>query len=272
MTENTDDYAKFTAFYDTEYATFDDDIPFYVEFASKANGPILELGCGTGRVLAALEATGLPLAGIDTSASMLSVARLRLGPEVQLSVWDMRDVASCRSISNGPYFMAFSAINTFLHLPDCESQVLALRSIREVVVPGGLLLLDLMVPEPRYLADLDGRVHLEFTGTLPTGDRLDKWVVRTHDLAAQSIDTTVMFDVTDRATGLVTRVSDYYATRYIHRYELEHLLHRTGWQIVSLYGSYELEPFDSDSERMLVLATWGNDASSGEETGWRRDN
>lgn len=272
MTHRADTYQQFAAYYDAEYAPFDEDIPFYMEFARKANGPILELGCGTGRVLAALEDTGLPLAGIDTSDSMLAIARGRLSSDVQLAECDMRSVGSCPSITNGPYYMAFSAINTFLHLPDSDAQIEALASIREAVVPGGLLLLELMAPDPRYLAELDGRLTLEFTGTLADGNRLDKWVVRTHDLAHQTIDTTVMFDVTDAETNVVTRVSDYYATRYIHRYELEHLLHRTGWEVVSLYGSYELEPFDSGSERMLVLATWGNNESSGEGSGWRHDN
>ena len=153
--------------------------------------------------------------------------------------------------------MTFSAINTFLHLPDVESQVRTLNGLRRVVVQGGLLLLDLMVPEPHYLAGLDGRVVQEFSETLPDGHRLDKWAVRTHDLANQTIDTTVFFDTTDRVTGAVTRVSDRYLTRYIHTFELEHLLERTGWRLISLYGSYDLSPFTSDSERMIALATWG---------------
>ncbi|HUG17054.1 MAG TPA: class I SAM-dependent methyltransferase [Thermomicrobiales bacterium] len=272
MMGNEDAYRQFAAYYDVEYAAFDDDISFYREFARQANGPILELGCGTGRVLAALEDLGLPLAGVDTSDAMLAIARSRLSDRVLLGEWDMQAVASCPALRNGPYFMAFSAINTFLHLPDVDAQLDTLRSLRTIVVEGGLLLLDLMVPEPRYLSDQDGRLTLEFAGPLPDGNRLDKWAVRTHDLALQTIETTVLFDVTDSSSGVVTRVTDYYATRYIHRFELEHLLHRAGWKVVSLYGSYELELYDSGSERMLVLATWSDDNSRGESAGWRQGN
>lgn len=272
MTTRQDAYERFNAFYDLEYAAYEDDIPFYLAFAQEANGPVVELGCGTGRVLQALEATGLPLAGIDSSESMLAVARGRVGREVVLARWDMRDIEHCPALTNGPYFMAFSAINTFLHLPDADAQVEALNSIRGIMVTGGLLLLDLMTPDARYLSELDGRPLLEFSGRMANGDHVDKWVVRTHDQAQQTIDTTVMFDVTSVENGTLTRVRDSYVTRYIHRFELEHLLHRTGWEIVSLYGSYELEPFDSSSERMLVLATWGSGEPNEEDSEWLPSN
>ena len=115
-----------------------------------------------------------------------------------------------------------------------------------------------MVPDPAYLASLDGRLQPEFATVLTNGSRLDKVVSRTHDLATQTIHTTVYFDILDPGTHQMTRIADSYATRYIHRYELELLLAEAGWSLISLYGSYDLEPFESDSERMIALATWGD--------------
>ena len=63
-------YQRFAAYYDLEYAAHAADLEFYVQFALQAGGPILELGCGSGRVLRALADTGLELTGIDTSPSM----------------------------------------------------------------------------------------------------------------------------------------------------------------------------------------------------------
>jgi SAM-dependent methyltransferase len=258
MTTNAADlYQQFSRFYDLEYASWDADLDFYRTFAVEANGPILELGCGTGRVLGALEGTGLPLTGIDPSASMLAIARERLTGSTRLVQIAMESISS-DALPDAPYWMAFSAINTFLHLPNAEAQMQTLERLRTVVVEGGLLLLDLMVPDPHYLAGLDGRLIPELSRTLPDGRRVDKWVSRTHDLATQTIDTTVYFDTVDPMTGAVTRIVDAYATRYIHRFELEHLLARTGWRLISLYGSYELDPFQADSERMIALATWGD--------------
>lgn len=255
-----DPYSRFAAFYDLEYEGYDADLDLYRQFAVQANGPILELGCGSGRVLAALQDLGLPLTGTDNSPAMLAIAGNHLSPDIELTLCNMESIGNCADLRNRPYWMAFSAINTFLHLPDLDAQMDTLRGLRDVVVPGGLLLLDLMTPDPHYLANLDGRVQLEFSTRLSSGDRLDKWVMRTHDLATQTILTTVFFDTTDHLSGTVTRVADQYTTRYIHRFELEHLLERAGWQLVSVYGSYDLEPYHSDAERMIALATWGGDA------------
>jgi SAM-dependent methyltransferase len=258
MDAGIDPYRRFAAYYDLEYAGYTADLEFYEQFALQAGGPVLELGCGSGRVLAALVDTGLELTGIDTSPAMLDIAGKTLGDRVRLVQCGMETVDDCSELLRDHYWLAFSAINTFLHLPDADAQLRALHGLRHVVVQGGILLLDLMVPEPHYLGGIDGRVVHELTTTLPDGNRLDKWAFRTHDLATQTIDTTVFFDITDRETGVVTRVSDQYLTRYIHRFELEHLLERAGWRLISLYGSYDLSPFTSESERMIALATWGS--------------
>jgi SAM-dependent methyltransferase len=253
----TDLYERFAAYYDLEYAAHTADLEFYEQFALQAGGPVLELGCGSGRVLRALVDTGLELTGIDTSPAMLAIAHQEIGKHARLVQCGMEEVEDCAELPANHFWMAFSAINTFLHLPDVESQLRTLNGLRRVVVQGGLLLLDVMVPEPHYLAGLDGRVVHELSVALPDGHRLDKWAVRTHDLATQTIDTTVFFDTTDAKSGVVSRVSDRYLTRYIHQFELEHLLERAGWRLISLYGSYDLSPYTSDSERMIALATWG---------------
>jgi SAM-dependent methyltransferase len=262
-----DRYARFARYYDLEYASVDADLDFYRSFAIQANGPVLELGCGTGRVLAALEDLQLALTGVDSSPAMLDIARKSLHATTTLVESDIIDLATCAELPDKPYWMAFSAINSFLHFPDTESQIAALEAVRAVMVTGGILLLDLMVPEPSYLAALDGRLLLEFSTTLPDGQRLDKLVSRTHELASQTIQTAVLFDTIDALTGTVTRVADGYDTRYIHRFELEYLLERAGWRLVSVYGSYDLEPYGSESERMIALATWGDMHAGSATTG-----
>ena len=256
------EYAVLSQFYDLEYSVFDADLDMYRQFAERARGPILELGCGTGRVLEAFDDIDYPIVGIDTSVAMLDIARSRISENVTLVQRDMRRSDEDPVLPHGPFSFVLSAINTFLHLPDVRSQIETLESVRRVTAPGGIMLLDLFVPDPVFISRLNGQLTLEFHHEFENGDRLDKWVARTHDLATQLIQTTVYFDVTN-ANGTVQRLVDHYSTRYVHLYELEHLLSRTGWDLVSLFGNYDLEPFGSDSDRILALATPRSATSSG---------
>lgn len=262
MNAERDRYALFAQHYDDEHDAYQDDLALYRQFAIEAGGPVLELGCGSGRVLAALASTGLPLTGVDRSPSMLRLARERLPGSVALVKADMRDLAGVE-LPHGPFWFAFAAVNTFHHLEDATAQRAALEGARRVVAPGGLLLLDLLAPDPHELAALDGRLAPEHSAILPDGGRVDKFASRTHDAATQIIQTTLYFDRT-AGDGTLTRVADTFTLRYMHRYEAEHLLELSGWRLIALYGSYELEPYASGAERMLALATWGTIDAEGE--------
>jgi SAM-dependent methyltransferase len=74
-----DDYDRFAPFYDLEFAGFDDDLPLYRAFAEHSGGPILELGCGTGRLIVPLAEDGYDITGVDLSPAMLALARVAVG-------------------------------------------------------------------------------------------------------------------------------------------------------------------------------------------------
>lgn len=251
MNETTaDPYSVLSRYYDLEFDSFDADLDMYRQFVQTMGGPVLELGCGSGRVLRALVDLDVDLTGVDESASMLEIARERVGKHVVLEQQDMRYLVQPAA----PYAIVFCAVNTFLHMQDSESQLLALQSINSVTAHDGVFLLDVLTPDPDYLASIDGRVEIELDTELADGSRLTKWTSRTHDLATQTIFTTAYYDTTAGDGALSRRIASY-ASRYIHLYEMEHLLARTGWDIVSIYGGYDLHPFDNSSDRMIVLAT-----------------
>jgi SAM-dependent methyltransferase len=254
-THSHDSYDVLSRFYDLEFDGFDADLAMYQQFARSMGGSMLELGCGSGRVLLALQDLGLPLTGIDDSQSMIELGRRRVSGAVTLQQQDMRALAD---VDGAPFSFVVCAVNTFLHLPDMESQLMTLDSVRRITSPEGALLLDVFVPDPQYLTTIDGRIEREFDTLLDDGSRLDKWVTRNLDLASQMIHTTVYYDVTT-PNGNVSRSFGEYSTRYIHHFEMEHLLERSGWEIVSVYGGYDLHPFDSESERLIVLATPGRE-------------
>ena len=68
-----DQFAIWSEIYDQVYADVSDDIDFYVHHSKLANGPILELGCGTGRITIPLLQNGYDISGLDSSKSMMQV-------------------------------------------------------------------------------------------------------------------------------------------------------------------------------------------------------
>lgn len=137
-------------FYDQEFAERGHEIPFYVEQAKQAYGPVLEIGCGTGRLTLPIARAGIEITGLDVSRPMLALAERKAKAE-QLSVtWLEQD---CRNIQSAKQFaLIFSATNAMQHLHDLASVNAFLVSARNALQPGGTLILDVFNPDPAKLA------------------------------------------------------------------------------------------------------------------------
>ncbi len=251
-----DDYDRFAPFYDLEFAEFDDDLPLYFAFAEHSGGPILELGCGSGRVVVPLAETGYEVTGVDLSPAMLILARdavERAGVADQVTLLE-DDIRTLAKIGDRSFGLAFSAINSFLHLATQSDQLAALGVASRQLRPGGVLVLDLFPPHPDILNEYDGRLLHAGTYADPhTGERIDKFSSTVLDSAEQRMDTTFFYDRL-HADGRVERTAAPFTFRYITRYELQLLLERAGFIDVTFYGTYDLEPFTAASDRMIAVA------------------
>jgi hypothetical protein len=155
---------------------------------------------------------------------------------------------------DGRFNLAFAAVNSFMHMLTTEDQLAALARIRRHLNPGGLLLLDLFHPNLNLLLDAHRQVEWEKTMTDPeTGHRLMRFHTRAVDLAQQTIQVTFIVDEVD-GEGSVRRTLFPFSLRYLFRYELELLLRHAGFEVEGIYGSYDLEEFDSDSPKMIAVA------------------
>ncbi len=248
------DFDRFARFYDAEYEGFDADLAMYLGFAERVGSPILDLGCGTGRVLIRLAQAGFQVTGLDISGAMLEIARRKvagqgLGERVRLVQADMRDFAIGQQ-----FHMAFCAINSFMHLETQADQLAALRCWRRHLRPGGLLILDLFPPGPDLLMDEDGRLTVQRTWTEPdTGITVIKQYTRQVDLAEQTVYVQFIFDEL-MPDGTWRRTLMPFTMRYLGRFEAELLLDKAGYAVEAIYGSWELDPFESDSDRMIFVA------------------
>lgn len=247
-------YDPFARYYDADLDDYADDVFFYREMARRTGGPILELMCGTGRLLAPLAEDGHNLTGVDSSAAMLDIARARLAaadltPQVTLIHDDVRTV----ELPANHFALAFVGLNSFMHLAKLKDQFAALNTVQHTLANDGLLLLDLFNPDPARLADDDSHLVLDRDYELD-GRRVFRFVTTRCDLARQINDVTYLYDEVD-ASGQVTRQVMRFTMRWIYRYELEHLLARAGFMLRSVYGSYDLDSYTSDSPRLIGVAS-----------------
>ena len=255
MSHGDDPYALLPALYDLEHAGFRDDIDLYLQLAEVIGDPVLELGCGTGRILVPLAASGHRVTGVDRSGPMLERARVSLA-ERDLSnrallhegPMDQADQAP-----GGPFGLVIVSLNGLMHLATAAAQRAALRAAHRALDPRGMLVIDALNPNAELLATFDGRVVHEGRWERNDSAVVDRFAARTHSPAEQRIETNLWYDIVD-AAGSLKRVQTHFPMRYVVRSELELLLELTGFVEWQIYGSYDLDPYDDQSDRLIVTA------------------
>jgi len=252
-----DPYAELPELYDLEHAGFTEDIDLYLRLAEVVGDPILELGCGTGRVLGPLAAAGNRVTGIDRSRPMLDRARSALQADFNSNAQRVTlvegSMTEAERAPGGPFGLVIYSLNGLMHLSDIGEQRAALASARRALDPRGMLVIDLLNPTPELLTTLDGLVRHEGSWRKPDGTLIDRFSVRTQDSAEQRIDTDLWYDLVD-TTGDIRRVRSGFPMRYLVASELMLLLELTGFVEWKIYGSYDLDPYDDASDRLIVTA------------------
>ncbi len=248
-------YDAIAAYYDLEHQSFTDDVELYLQFIEAAGDPVLELGCGTGRIVREIAAAGFDSTGIDSSTAMLEFARSSMASEecpgeIMLIEGDfLRDDL----VSPGTFGIAIVALDSLLHVTTQQDQIRVLRSAWTALDPRGQLIIDVFHPTPGRLMAMDG--GLTFTGSwkLDDGGRLDKLVAQTADSASQTIENEIWYEVT-RVDGAVERTRTSFQQRWIGAGELLAMLQLAGFEDWRVYGSYDLEPLQAHSDRLIVAA------------------
>lgn len=253
-----DEYSTVAELYDfvVPYATRGD-VEFFVDEALAANGPVLEIGCGTGRVLIPIARAGVSITGIDSSAAMLERCREKLGVEppnvqqrIELVEADMRDFTLGKTFA-----LATIPFRPFQHLLTVDDQVACLTTIHRHLERDGRLILDLFNPSIDYLANRP--IGLEIPEgpptTLPDGRSLERtFKIVKADRFEQINDIELIYNVTD-STGQTQRSVHAFRMRYLFRFEAEHLLARAGFVVEQLYAGYDRSAYGSTYPGELVF-------------------
>ncbi|MEI2607167.1 MAG: methyltransferase domain-containing protein [Candidatus Promineifilaceae bacterium] len=250
-------YEQIASYYDLTHAQLVSDVGFVLALAGETRGRVLELGCGTGRLLLPLARAGYEVTGVDSSPAMLALAREKINREteavrgrVHLHQTDMTELGEC----GRDYALILIPYNTFMHLSPRQAD-LTLRQIRRCLRPGGRLFIDLINPFAVAQTPNDHLVTLEHLFTDPATGHTVLQFARNHlDEAQQVLQITWIYDATPPQGGPVQRQIVPVAYHYYFPHEIELLLNDAGLQMTAWYGHYNHTPFAEESERLMVVA------------------
>lgn len=237
--------------YELEHGSFDDDAHLYSSYALRTGGPVLELGCGTGRLMLPLVRAGYEVVGVDFSEAMLNLARAKLAAAQQAG-WELihGDVRDLDGLPRQHFGMAFSALNSWAHLTDLDDALRVLEGVRAALRPAGLLVIDLEDPE-RWSP---GRGELVLGGVWdqPEGTVI-KLVASVYDNRSGVEDVMILWD--NASGGAVKRTIGRARMRPYRKAEMELLLARAGFGVEEELGSWELENYSGHGDRLILVAT-----------------
>ncbi len=243
------EYPEYIArFYDVIYThlrTVDRD--YFLRTILSANGPVLEIGVGTGRFFIDALRGGADIYGIDLSETMLEQLRKKLGSEHHHRIFHQ----DARSLHLDKKFdLIVAPFRMFSHLIEPDDQLRALNSVFDHLNPGGRFIFDLYVPDLSIL--LNGiNEQVDFEGEYAPGKKLKRIVSAKPDLIRQ-VSSVTMTLTWDDETGERTE-SWHVPMRYFFRYELEHLVRRSKLTLKHIYGDYEEHELGPESKDFVVV-------------------
>jgi SAM-dependent methyltransferase len=224
------DYEAFAPIYDDWSAHMTEDVAFYVELARAAEGPIVELAVGNGRVaIPVARETGRKVIGIDRSPAMLAEAGERAaaaGVELELREGDMRDLELAE-----PAALIYCPFRSLLHLPTWADRRRVFERVAAALQPGGRFAWNSFVLNPHRAAASDGNWEVQ-SGVR---HRID------HVPADNRIDITL-------------ESGDHVSLWWVTRGEWEALIDVAGLEVEALYGDFDRRPFDEESREFVWVA------------------
>jgi SAM-dependent methyltransferase len=249
------------ALYDWEYRRRRDDVRFYATLAGERGGPVLDIGCGTGRLMLPLLRAGHVVVGLDRAPAMLAraAARLRrLGPRVRrralLLRADLTQLPVARRFS-----FAVAAFHTIQHVTTDRELTRFFAGVAWALQPGGWFAFDTFAPNAQFLARANATDDRRWARTRfrhPTTGRRTEYS-ESYRLAGRLLVSTFHY----RPVGAGQRGPRERRVDLVHRLldpgELEDLLAGTGLELIASWGGFDGRPLAPPTEQHIFLLRRG---------------
>jgi SAM-dependent methyltransferase len=245
-------FDRFARLYDWEHDAYLVDVDVHVGFARRFGGPVLELACGSGRLLAPLARAGFEVTGVDSSAPMLERAHARLATDGLEAALVQQRLQALEV--DGRFRTIIIGLDSFGLLIRQDEQLAALRAAKAHASHDGRLVLDLANGNLRGSSEPPEELIHDLTMPDPqTGRLITKFVLRRPKPSEQTDELMFFYDEQDER-GYLRRNMVELQLRWFTRFELELLLQTAGWQVEEVYGNYDLDPFGPNSDRLIMVA------------------
>jgi SAM-dependent methyltransferase len=228
-------------------------LDFYVALARAAEGPVLDVACGTGRILLPCLQAGVDIEGLDLFEPMLRTLRAKaagLNLQPRLHQADMKAFSLSRR-----FRLIMIPFNAFIHNMTQEAQIACLTGCHDHLLPGGQLAFDTFFPSSEIIGTPAGTRVLE--GEFPhpvTGFPIRMYDTRTFDRVAQTQHSINELELLDATGNVETVIRSQVDSRYIYKHEMELLLRVAGFSRWEIYGNFDRHPLTQESDAMVVVA------------------
>jgi SAM-dependent methyltransferase len=252
------DAALLAEIYDLEHDAIDEDLAFYRQMARRHPGPVIDLGCGSGRLFGPLLAGGATkLVGVDGSPSLLERAAARIEADARLSTAMAAGrveliEADVRRVRRSDRFALAILAGVVAHLDGPEAALRALAAARQLLTKDGVLVVDTLGPGGLPPRDLPLSVDWERSDG---GRRMVRrsQLERRETPEGLRVAYATLTDVV-RTDGTIARLPASWRLWYPSPAALVALAVEAELAVESVFGSHDLDPLDEDSERCIVVA------------------
>ena len=263
MSSPVDSYKVTAPYYDAVYAMKEDlkDVAFYADLARRSGGPVLELACGTGRVLLPIARQGIAIHGLDNSGPMLEILKDKLKRESK----DVRELVSVfpgdmRTFrSNRKYALVTIPFRPLQHMHTVEDQLAALKTSAFHLDEDGLLAFNVFYPKFEMIGSGEGEEILEF-----------EWPDKSHpgrimrryfrkesvDKISQNFSLTFVYRTYQDGKVVAEEMEPLTLSYYTYPH-LRALFLLAGLEIVEEYGSFDRAPMDNQAVEMIFVLRKG---------------
>ena len=242
-------YKYYAEIYDLVYPS-KNDANFYVTQAKKLGGPVLELGCGTGRVLIQIAREGMRVTGLDLSRDMLNLLMKKIQKEkfaknIELIEGDMRDFYIPKK-----FRLAIMPFRPFQHMLTRKDQEKCIRNIYKHLDKNGLLIMDIFNPD---LSKPENVVEHHITATDEEGNLLTKSGAIRFDKKRQILKVRFYLDKISKDKRVERKIMGFEMS-YLFEGQLKELLEKNGFRVLNVYGDFDGSEFREGSKEIIVIA------------------